>query len=53
MQFHTWSFAIFFASAYTIYLALRPTRFRNLWILAASYTFYALWNPLYRSIVSL
>ena len=47
MLFHSWRFAIFFAVAYSIYLPLRKTRFYVYWLLAASYFFYASWNPLY------
>ena len=47
MLFHTWIFLLFFLIVYPIYLALKKTRFNNLWLLIASYTFYGWWNPLY------
>jgi len=47
MLFHTWPFAIFFLVFYPVYLALKGTRFRLPWLLAASYFFYACFNPLY------
>jgi len=45
--FHTWIFFVFFVAAYAVYLPLRRTRFFPHWLLAASYAFYAWWNPLY------
>ena len=47
MLFHTWPFAVFFLIVYLIYLTLKETRFRLLWLLASSYFFYAWFNPLY------
>ncbi len=47
MLFHTWPFVLFFLIVYPIYLALKGTRFRLYWLLAASYFFYAWFNPLY------
>jgi D-alanyl-lipoteichoic acid acyltransferase DltB (MBOAT superfamily) len=47
MLFHTWVFFLFFLIFYIVYLGLRTTRFMNLWLLIASYIFYAWWNPLY------
>jgi alginate O-acetyltransferase complex protein AlgI len=47
MLFHTWAFALFFVIVYPIYLALKGTRFRIPWLLAASYFFYGWVNPLY------
>ena len=47
MLFHTWQFFFFFLVVYLVYLALRRTRFYLHWLLAASYFFYAWWNPLY------
>ena len=47
MLFHTWKFALFFLIVYPIYLASKGTRFRLPWLLAASYVFYASFNPLY------
>jgi D-alanyl-lipoteichoic acid acyltransferase DltB (MBOAT superfamily) len=52
MLFHTWPFALFFISVYPAYLALRNTRLRFPWLLAASYLFYACFNPLYLLIIS-
>ena len=47
MLFHTWMFAAFFLVVYPVYLAVKSTRFRAPWLLAASYVFYGAWNPLY------
>lgn len=47
MLFHTWTFLIFFLVVWSVYLALRRTRFANLWLLLASYVFYAGWQPIY------
>jgi len=47
MLFHTWPFALFFLFVYPVYLVLKGTRFRLPWLLAASYFFYACFNPLY------
>ncbi len=45
MLFHTWLFLAFFLLFYPADLLLRGTRFRNLWIVAASYVFYGWWTP--------
>jgi len=45
--FHTWTFALFFLVVYGVYLAVRNTRLKLPWLLAASYCFYGWWNPLY------
>lgn len=47
MYFHTWSFALFFLVVYPTYLALKNTKFRLPFLLAASYFFYGWLNPLY------
>ncbi|HUV63023.1 MAG TPA: MBOAT family O-acyltransferase [Sedimentisphaerales bacterium] len=47
MLFQTWPFALFFLIVYPTYLALRKTRFRLPFLLAASYFFYGWLNPLY------
>lgn len=47
MLFHTWPFVLFFLIVYPIYLALKGTKLRLLWLLVASYVFYAWLNPLY------
>ena len=47
MLFHTWTFILFFAVVYPVYLALRNTRLRLPWLLFASYVFYGWWNPYY------
>lgn len=47
MLFHTWSFVAFFVVVYPLYLLLKRTRLRLLWILAVSYFFYACFNPFY------
>ena len=47
MLFHTWTFAIFFIVLYPTYLIIKNTRLRLPLLLAASYFFYACFNPLY------
>jgi alginate O-acetyltransferase complex protein AlgI len=47
MLFHTWPFALFFLVFYPAYLVIKGTRFRLPFLLAASYFFYACFNPLY------
>ena len=47
MLFQTWPFALFFLIVYPAYLALKQTRFRLPFLLAASYFFYGWLNPLY------
>ena len=45
MLFHTWPFVIVLLIVLPIFFALRKTRLWLLWLLAASYFFYGLWNP--------
>lgn len=52
MLFHTWPFALFFLIVYPLYLILKNTRFGIPWLLAASYFFYACFNPLYLFLVA-
>jgi alginate O-acetyltransferase complex protein AlgI len=47
MLFHTWAFALFFLVFYPVYLLVKYTRLKLPWLLAASYFFYACFNPLY------
>ena len=47
MLFQTWPFALFFLIVYPAYLALKQSRFRLPFLLAASYFFYGWLNPLY------
>lgn len=47
MLFHTWTFATFFIVLYPTYLIIKNTRLRLPLLLAASYFFYACFNPLY------
>jgi len=49
--FHTWTFALFFAIAWPVYLAVKNTRLREGWLLLCSYTFYGWWNPLYLALI--
>ena len=51
-MFHTWIFLPFFLIAYAVYLAVKRTKFKNLWILFASYVFYGWWNPLFLIIIA-
>jgi len=50
--FHSLTFLIFFAVVYVIYLLVKGTRFRSLWLLLASYVFYGWWNPLYPLLIA-
>ncbi|KPK82951.1 MAG: hypothetical protein AMJ81_08800 [Phycisphaerae bacterium SM23_33] len=52
MLFHTWIFVVFFLLAYPVYLAVKATRWREPWLLLASYVFYAWWNPLYLLLIA-
>ena len=52
MLFHNWVFLAFFAIVYPVYLLLKGTRFRSLWLLVASYVFYGWWNPLYLLLIA-
>jgi len=47
MLFHTWIFSLFFLFIYLIYIVVRKTRFKNAWLLFASYLFYAWWSPVF------
>ena len=47
MLFNSWVFIIFFLITFAVYLSVRRTRFRMVWLVAASYTFYGWLNPLY------
>ncbi|MFC1627696.1 MBOAT family O-acyltransferase [Gemmatimonadota bacterium] len=47
MLFHTWIFLLFFAVFYAVFLLLKKSKYREPWLLTASYVFYAWWNPLY------
>ncbi|MGQ9573761.1 MAG: MBOAT family O-acyltransferase [Thermoguttaceae bacterium] len=51
MPFQTWTFALLWAAVWPVYLLLSATRFRGLWLLAASYGFYACVHPLYPFVV--
>lgn len=52
MLFQTWPFAIFFLIVYPAYLALKGTRLRVPFLLAASYFFYGWLNPLYLVLIT-
>ena len=52
MLFHTWTFLVFFAAFYPVFLAVRKTRFRDWWLLIASYVFYGWWNPFYLILIA-
>ena len=47
MLFHTWTFLLFFAVFYPVYLLVKGTRLKLPWLLTASYVFYGWWNPVY------
>jgi D-alanyl-lipoteichoic acid acyltransferase DltB (MBOAT superfamily) len=52
MLFHTWPFVLFFLIVYPTYLALKGTKLRLPFLLAASYFFYAWLNPLYLVLIT-
>lgn len=52
MLFQTWAFAAFFAAVYPVHLLLRGTRWGLVWLLAASYVFYAVFDPIYLVLIS-
>ena len=52
MLFHSWIFLAFFAIVYLVYLLVKGTRLRSLWLLIASYVFYGWWNPLYPLLIA-
>lgn len=47
MLFNSWIFLVFFIAAFTVFLTLKHTKLRLLWLIAASYFFYGWLNPLY------
>ncbi len=47
MSFPTWTFALFFAAFYPLYLILAKTRARIAWLLVGSYVFYGWLHPLW------
>ncbi|MHB8448280.1 MAG: MBOAT family O-acyltransferase [Rudaea sp.] len=47
MQFDSFTFVVFFAAVLVVYNALRGWSARKWFLLAASYVFYAAWNPLF------
>lgn len=51
MLFHTWPFLVFMLVVLPVFFSLRGTRFWIPWLLAASYFFYAWWNPYYLLLV--
>jgi len=52
MLFHTWIFLFFFLIVYPVYIAVKKTKLKELWLLIASYTFYGWWNPLYLFLIA-
>ena len=52
MFFHTWTFVAFFAAFYPVFLLVRRTRFRDGWLLIASYVFYGWWSPVYLLLIA-
>lgn len=52
MLFHTWPFILFFFVVYPVYLVIKNTRFRTIWLLAASYFFYGCFSPLYLILIA-
>lgn len=51
MLFHTWPFLVFMLVVLPVYFTLRKTPLWIPWLLAASYFFYAWWNPYYLLLV--
>ena len=52
MLFHTWTFALFFLVVWPVHLALRRSRLRVYWLLAASWFFYGWIHPLYPALIA-
>ena len=52
MLFHTWKFFVFFVVTCLGFALFRRSRFKNLWLLIASYFFYGWWNPLYLVLIA-
>lgn len=51
MLFHTWPFLVFMLVVLPVSYGIRGTRLWLPWLLAASYFFYAWWNPYYLLLV--
>jgi len=47
MLFHTWIFLAFLVVFYPVFLLVKGTRFKAVWLLLASYFFYASWKPIF------
>ena len=47
MEFNSWSFVMFFPVVCLLYWCIKGQRFRNVFLLAASYYFYMCWNASY------
>lgn len=47
MLYQTWTFALFFAVVYGVFLLVQGTRLKVPWLLVASYFFYACSSPLF------
>jgi D-alanyl-lipoteichoic acid acyltransferase DltB (MBOAT superfamily) len=52
MLFHSWVFILFFGLFYPVFLLTKNTRFKDPWLLFASYVFYGWWNPLYLALIA-
>src|SRR5947199_370840 len=52
MLFHTLPFALFLLVVLPVFFLLRRTPFWIPWLLAASYFFYAWWNPYYLLLIA-
>lgn len=50
MAFNSMTFLVFFPVVLIIYFAI-PKKIRYIWLLVASYFFYANWNPIYLSLI--
>lgn len=46
MLFNSFAFAVFFPIVFIVYWAIKD-KYRNIWLLLASYWFYMSWNPKY------
>lgn len=53
MLFNSYTFLAFYAVVYLSYLLIRHRRAQNLLLLAASYVFYAAWDPRFLSLILL
>ncbi len=52
MLFQNWTFVLFFLAVWPVYMALRRTRVGHIWLVIASYVFYAWFDVWYLALIS-